>query len=408
MSLEKLKNSYRYGAYQALLEEKITRNEYEMLVEAGGIIDKLVSKVKGFFGGIGPGSEAFKKASSSKAFSSYLPQAQKGLKDIVDSLRKYAGSVEGIDVEQVVNETLMGLLNSVGTTPKEIDDAEKSAKSGESGGESSAGTGAESGTTISTATINSNPAAAAALVADATGKPEEAVAAELEKKKPDIAALSSVLGNAIGKLTSVDGSVATKVVKALIDKGHLKLENRRPLTRLGLINAINEAKYLNDQIDIMNRWQKLAGLNESLLVEREFDKAQFDKVLAAIESGELKTIDALNLRMKSIGKQGLTKAAKKELISSFEKKNPKEDKKEVEKTVEAVPEAKPTEGEAKEGKKEDDKSKPDAKPTEAVKKEFGPAFKDVRAVIKPEEADDDTLAKVIDTIDKFKSVKIAA
>jgi len=400
MSLEKLKNSYRYGAYQALLEEKITRNEYEMLVEAGGIIDKLVSKVKGFFGGIGPGSEAFKKASSSKAFSSYLPQAQKGLKDIVDSLRKYAGSVEGIDVEQVVNETLMGLLNSVGTTPKEIDDAEKAAKSGESGGEtSSAGTGAEPGTTISTATISSNPAAAAALVADATGKPEEAVAAELEKKKPDIAALSSVLGNAIGNLASVDGSVATKVVRALIDKGHLKLENRRPLTRLGLINVINEAKYLNDQIDIMNRWQKLSGLNESLLVEREFDKAKFDKVLAAIESGELKTIDALNLRMKSIGKQGLTKAAKKELISSFEKKNPKEDKKEVEKTVEAVPEAKPTEG---------DKSKPDAKPTEAVKKAFGQAFKDVRAVIKPEEADDDILATVIDTIDKFKSVKIAA
>lgn len=400
MSLEKLKNSYRYGAYQALLEEKITRNEYEMLVEAGGIIDKLVSKVKGFFGGIGPGSEAFKKASSSKAFSSYLPQAQKGLKDIVDSLRKYAGSVEGIDVEQVVNETLMGLLNSVGTTPKEIDDAEKSAKSGESGGEtSSAGTGAETGTTISTATISSNPAAAAALVADATGKPEEAVAAELEKKKPDIAALSSVLGNAIGNLASVDGSVATKVVRALIDKGHLKLENRRPLTRLGLINVINEAKYLNDQIDIMNRWQKLSGLNESLLVEREFDKAKFDKVLAAIESGELKTIDALNLRMKSIGKQGLTKAAKKELISSFEKKNPKEDKKEVEKTVEAVPEAKPTEG---------DKSKPDAKPTEAVKKEFGQAFKDVRAVIKPEEADDDILARVINTIDNFKSVKIAA
>ena len=398
MSLEKLKNSYRYGAYQALLEEKITRNEYEMLVEAGGIIDKLVSKVKGFFGGIGPGSEAFKKASSSKAFSSYLPQAQKGLKDIVDSLRKYAGSVEGIDVEQVVNETLMGLLNSVGTTPKEIDDAEKSAKSGET---SSAGTGAETGTTISTATISSNPAAAAALVADATGKPEEAVAAELEKKKPDIAALSSVLGNAIGNLASVDGSVATKVVRALIDKGHLKLENRRPLTRLGLINVINEAKYLNDQIDIMNRWQKLSGLNESLLVERDADTAAFDELMKMIDSGEVKTTEALNQWLQGLKgqKAGLTKAMKKQLIAAFEKKNTKEDKKEVEKIVTAVPEAKPTEG---------DKSKPDAKPTEAVKKEFGQAFKDVRAVIKPEEADDDILARVIDTIDNFKSVKIAA
>jgi len=403
MSLEKLKNSYRYGAYQALLEEKITRNEYEMLVEAGGIIDKLVSKVKGFFGGIGPGSEAFKKASSSKAFSSYLPQAQKGLKDIVDSLRKYAGSVEGIDVEQVVNETLMGLLNSVGTTPKEIDDAEKSAKSGESGGESSAGTGAESGTTISTATINSNPAAAAALVADATGKPEEAVAAELEKKKPDIAALSSVLGNAIGNLTSVDGNVATKVVKALIDKGHLKLENGNSLTRRSLMNFVNEVNELNNQYNLMERWSQLAGIHESLLVERDADTAAFDELMKMIDSGEVKTTEALNqwLQGPKGQKAGLTKAMKKQLIAAFEKKNTKEDKKEVEKIVSDAPEAKEVPGQ-KEASPEGEKK------TEEVKKEFGPAFKDVRAVIKPEEADDDTLAKVIDTIDKFKSVKIAA
>jgi len=401
MSLEKLKNSYRYGAYQALLEEKITRNEYEMLVEAGGIIDKLVSKVKGFFGGIGPGSEAFKKASSSKAFSSYLPQAQKGLKDIVDSLRKYAGSVEGIDVEQVVNETLMGLLNSVGTTPKEIDDAEKSAKSGESGGESSAGTGAESGTTISTATINSNPAAAAALVADATGKSEEAVAAELEKKKPDIAALSSVLGNAIGKLTSVDGSVATKVVKALIDKGHLKLENGNSLTRRGLMNFVNEVNELNNQYNLMERWSQLAGVNSVIISE-----GRSGDILKDIKSKKIKTPEELEARIKQAttdGQGGQVLKRKDEIMAAFKKVNPDvkpAEEKKIDTALEAAGKDAPPGG--KESSPEDEKK------TEEVKKEFGPAFKDVRAVIKPEEADDDTLAKVIDTIDKFKSVKIAA
>ena len=282
MSLEKLKNSYRYGAYQALLEEKITRNEYEMLVEAGGIIDKLVSKVKGFFGGIGPGSEAFKKASSSKAFSSYLPQAQKGLKDIVDALRKYAGSVEGIDVDQVVNETLMGLLNSVGTTPKEIDDAEKAAKSGESGGESSsAGTGAESGETV---TLN-NPSTQMTLVraaAQATGADPKAA----EEKAGDMSAdaVQDAVMKGFAKSAGVDFEKTKDIIDYITKNKLLKAES---FMGTETVNSLNELSDIlanqQHQSYVMERWISLAGIiKDNILEEAVEEPAKIDDILKSL------------------------------------------------------------------------------------------------------------------------------
>lgn len=391
---QKLHSVIKYKAYTSLLEGRITQKEYNMLSEIG-----FLDKIKSFFGGGVDVSKDLGKLFSNKVAQRQLTAAKDAITKAVQDLRKVAGEA-GVD-EDTINEFLMGVFKSADIDPAEVASAGKGGGE-DKGGESAAGE-APSGTPVSAAAIEKNPAVITRIVADVTGKDEEKVAAEIEKKKPDVAALSAVLGNAIGKNVGVDGKIVTDVVKALIDKGHLKLENGSRLTRRGLMNFINEANELNRQHDLMERWQHLAGLDEALLVEREADTAAFDELMKMIDSGEVKTTDQLNqwLAGPKGQKAGLSKAMKKQLTAAFEKKNPKEDKKAVEKAVEAAPEAKEAPG-SKQPSPEDEKK------AEEVKKEFGPAFKDVRAVIDPKKVDDTTLAKVIDAIDSFKSVSIAA
>lgn len=390
--IRKSHNIIKYKAYTALLEGSINQREHDMLVELG-----FLDKVKSFFGGGMEVGGDLAKLFKDKVNQKQLQLAKDNITKAIADLKAIAGKA-GVD-ESVVNEFLKGVLDEAGASPQDIASAQPS------GGESGADASKEAtpGTPVTAAAVEKSPAVAAKIVADVTGKDEEKVADELEKKKPDIAALTGVLGNAIGKTAGVDGGLATKVVKALIDKGHLKLESGMPLTRSGLVKFINEVKSANAQLDVMDRWQQLAGLNEALLVEREADTAAFDELMKMIDSGEIKTVDQLNqwLAGPKGQKAGLSKAMKKQLTAAFEKKNPKEDKKEVEKAVAAAPEAKEAPG-GKEASPEEQKK------AEETKKQYGAAFKDVRSVIKPEEADDTTLAKVIDAIDGFKSIAIAA
>jgi len=403
MKTERLASSYRYGAYKALLENKITENEYETLVEAGGIIDKLTSKLKGLFGGIGPGSEAFKKAAKSKEFNSYLPTAQKGLKDIVANLRKYAGSIEGVDVDKVVDETLMGLLNSAGTTPQELDAAAQSAKSGggESGGEE-----VSSGAKIDSAAIEKNPAIAAKAIASATGQPEEKVAAELEKKKPDAAAISAVLGNAVSKIAGVDAKLAAKVTKVFLDKGHLKLklESNSPVALANLTSIMHRAQKIISEASVLDRWNQLAGfdLNEAA----KGPDYSMEYIIKRIENGEIKKIADIPDIIKKSKIKKLSQDQFVKVIDAFEKKNivKPADEKKAEKELETAMKQLP-DSPADAGNKT---SAEDEKKAEQVKQKFGPAFKDARSAITPEEADDATLSKIVDAINDLKGVDIAS
>jgi len=387
---QKAHNVIKYKAYTALIEGRINQQQYSMLTELG-----FLDKVKAFFGGGaevgGDLAKLFKDKVAQKQLTIAKDNITKAVKDLKDVAAK-----AGVD-DGVVNEFLKSVFDGAGVDPAEIASAQPGGD--DKGGDKEAA--AAKGQPVAQA-IEKSPEAVAKAVADVTGQDEEKVAAELEKKKPDAAALSGVLGNAIAKNVGVDAKIVTDVVKALLDKGHLKLESGRPLTRSGVMNFYREVKALNEQKDLMNRWLQLAGLNESLLVEREADKAAFEELMKMIDSGEMKTADELQqwLAGPKGAEAGLTKAMKKQLTAAFEKKNPKEDKKEVEKAVEAAPEAKPTSG--KEPTPEEEKK------AEEVKKEYGQAFKDVRSIIDPKVADDATLAKVIDAIDSYKTVAVAA
>jgi len=388
--IQKSHSIIKYKAYTALLEGRINQKEHDMLVELG-----FLDKVKAFFGGGVEVGGDLAKLFKDKVAQKQLQLAKDNIAKAISDLKSIAGKA-GVD-ESVVNEFLKGVLDEAGASPEEI----AAAKS--SGGEGGAADDKEAapGTPVTADAVAKSPAVAAKIVADVTGKPEEKVADELEKKKPDIAALTGVLGNAIGKNAGVDGGIATKVIKALIDKGHLKLESGMPLTRSGLVKFINEVRNANSHLDVMNRWQQLAGLNSSIILE-----GRTGDILKDITSGKIKTPADLEARIKKAtedGQGGQVLKRKEEIMAAFKKQVP-DVKPEEEKKIDASLEAagKGAVKDAKEPTEEEEKK------SEEVKKQYGPAFKDARAVIKPEEADDVTLAKVIDAIDGFKSIAIAA
>lgn len=389
----KVHNIIKYKAYTALLEGKISQKEHNMLVELG-----FLDKIKAFFGGGMEVGGELAKLFKDKVAQKQLQTAKENITKAIEDLRSVAEKA-GVDAS-VVNEFLKGVLDEAGAAPEEIANAKSGEGEAEEGGSDEDEAPAPApGTKVTPAVVKDNPKAAAKVVADVTGQPEEKVAAEMEKKKPDVTALTDVLGKAIAKTAGVDGGIGTRVIKTLIDTGHLALEGKS-LTRSGLIKAINEVENVNMQFEVMNRWQSLAGLNESLLVEREADTEAFEELMKMIDSGQIKTSDELQQWLSGPKGQeaNLSKSMKKQLISAFEQKNPKEEKKEVEKAVEAAPE----------GEEPKEVSPEDKKKAEEVQKKFGSAFKDVRAAIKPEEADDATLAKVLDAIDGFNSLSIAA
>ena len=387
--LQKTHGVIKYKAYTALLEGKINQKEHDILVELG-----FMDKVKSFFGGGmevgGDLAKLFKDKVNQKQFQ----LAKESITKVVADLKAIAKKA-GID-ESVVNEFLKGVLDEAGADPADIaaaepSDSESDAEDGE----------AAAGTEVSATAIGKNPAIAAAIVADATGQPVDKVQAELEKKKPDVAAISSILGNAIGKSVGVDGKVVTDVVKTLIDKGHLKLENGNSLTRRGLMNFVNEVNELNNQYNLMERWSQLAGLNSVIITE-----GRSGDILKDIKSKKIKTPEELEARIKQAttdGQGGQVLKRKDEIMAAFKKVNPDvepAEEKKIDTALEAAGKDAPPGG--KEASPEDEKKE------EEVKEKFGTAFKDVRAAIDPKKVDDITLTKVIDAINDFKSVAIAA
>lgn len=379
---QKVHNIIKYKAYTALIEGKIDQAQYEMLAEIG-----FLDKIKSFFGAGADVGKDLAKLFKDKSAQRQLNTAKENITKAIQDLRDIA-SKAGVD-ESVVNEFLQGVLKGADVNPAEVASATKA------GGEGEKSTEPTKGETVTSQAIEKNPAVITKIVADVTGQDPEKVGAELEKKKPDVASISGVLGKAIGQDIKVDGKIVTSVIKALIDKGHLKLENGNPVTRSGLIKFINEVKSLNEQADLLDRWQVLAGVEASNQVNEE---TLAGKLANDIVAGKIKTPEELKKAASGIfGQTKLTPDEVSKLVDLLPKdepgkaKEPKPVKKDVEEKIKKiVPDAKKEE------------------PKQDAKKEFGQAFKDVRAVIKPEEADDDTLNKVITAIDGYKSVQIAA
>ena len=397
--LQKTHGVIKYKAYTALLEGKINQKEHDLLVEAAvGFMDK----VRSFFGGAkevgGDMISLIKVKGNQKLFDA----AKENITKAIEQMREIAKKANLPD--SVVDEFLALTLKAADVTPEDIVDA--AANPSKSEDNAGGGEAAAPGTEVSPDAIKKTPAVVAKLVSDATGQPVEKVEAELDKKKPDVAAISTILGAALGESEDVDPKVATVIVKTLINKGHLEFANENSLTRRGLMNFVNEVNDLNAQHEVMNRWLQLAGMHDTLLAEKKDPKKNqeaFKQIMASIEGAKIKTIEDLTQQLTDLSNKGgeLSAKMKTDLTTAFERKNTKVDKQEVEKVVAAVPQAKEAPGQKQATPDEEKKA-------EEVKKKYDAAFKSVRDALSPEEVADETLTKVMSAIERYKSVALKA
>ena len=382
----------QYKAYKLLLESDLTTEQREALIEIG-----FIDKIKSFFGAGAEVGGDLAKVFKDKTYQKQLVASQKNIKKELEDL-KAIGAKVGMG-DDFVNQFLQSLMSGAGLDPAKVASAKPT--DGEAKSEAGAtGEEAKPGTSVTPETLEKNPEVATKVIAAATGRPEEQVAAEIEKKKPDAAALTKLFSTAVAKLSNQKPDLVSKVLGALLSKGHIKLEGKTVNTRSALIKMTKEAHTLCENVAVMDRWQTLAGL-QNPRSQLLYEGPATDELLKDIESKKIKSADALKAAVKGYKGDDLKdlESSQAQLIDAVKGDN-------------AFPHfdtdlAAIIDDLKKGGAAKDEASPQDKKEAEKVKKEFGPAFKDVRAAIKPEEAGDEVLAAVIDAIDQLKAVEIA-
>ena len=215
-------HNFQYKAYQGLLEGKITRLEYDTLVEKVGFLSRVGSTLKGLLSG----GKEFKKGYDDKKYKDLLGKAQADLKDTVTQIRKFAEKVGVEDVEDLIQQSVAGILGAANVQPAAVARAITPAAAGASGG----GDGGGGATTRGTVAVD-NPDAAVDKGASVT-KPEQAaaslaVAQGADEKKVDAAAknpqkvLDDFAKYVSGK-SKVDIDVTSKILNLLLKNGMLK------------------------------------------------------------------------------------------------------------------------------------------------------------------------------------------
>jgi len=392
--------SLRYKTYQALLEVDLTSAQRQSLIEAG-IIDKVLD----FFGA---GKDALtkyggglKKMFSDSKYARRSATAKKNIEKELKDLKSVAKDA-GQD-ESVVYQILNMILADAGVDPKVVGNP-PTADGSDGGGQPAASTGLPSGTPIKLDSKNATTTFAK-INANVTGEDPKKVADDAMTQKMSPEKMSVLTMKNIAKQTGVKYDAVDAVFKALIDSGHLVAEGKLPLTRSSLLRMCKEVQVLEEQCLFAERWQYLAGLNESLLVEREMGpgaQKYYEEILGRIESGKIKSAKELKTAMtqlSSTSPKKLTSAAKKSLSDALSKKT-KMPSQEAEKAVDAAATATQ---DASAGK--DDAAAGKKGAVAAAKKKYAAAFDDVKKKV-ADKADDDTIGKVLTYLDDLESVEI--
>lgn len=345
------RSALRYKLYKYSIEKNLTPAQRDVVLS-----ESFFSKVGAFLGLGGQVGGALANAFKNSEVQTITKSMKKDFQD----LKNIASKLDNGD--QVVIGLLKSLLNDVGFKPENIVNADLSKLSGKASGQ-----GASQGSgPITTATIDKNPAAATNLVAALTDKKPEEVASAIEAKKPNAATVSKTIATAISGKVGVEVDKATKIVKALMDTGHLVFEGRRPVM------------YTPDPV--MERWQTLAGVD--LVLERSKGNAKKQKNMAAKNTGGKPAPGATS----PTAPPAATPApAAKETSGTTEKPQ-------ASGTPAASAEKTGAETKDKSGDKKPDQN------LETKKKEFEKPFKDIRGKVKEEEASDEEIIKVFDAI----------
>ena len=237
------RSSLRYKIYKYSIEKNLTSSQREVILS-----ESFFSKIGAFLGLGGEVGGAIANAFKNSEVQSLTKSMKSDFKD----LKNVASKLDNGD--EVVIGLLKTLLDDVGFDPSKIAQADLSKLSGK---ESNKGSSQASGP-VTSASIDKNPEAATNLVAAITGKKPEDVASAIETKKPNAASVSQTIAKAISGKIGVEVDKTTKIVKALMDTGHIVFEGRR------LVFLRPDA--------IIERWQALAGID--LMLERNKQKKQ--------------------------------------------------------------------------------------------------------------------------------------
>lgn len=380
----------RYRIYKVLLESDLTQLQRETLNEIlseGGWIDNLKA-----WAGAAKDTGAFDigKVFANNKFSRRVKIAGETITKEIEELKSIAKAA-GIG-EDAMLSMLSAILKGSGASPAELASAEKSTVSG--GGSAPSGGKSASpvaGSPVTPENVADNPSLMSTILAAVTGKTKEETEKAVESKKPNAVTLIKTISDSISKSTGVDPVKAAKIIKALMDTGHVVVEGRSLYQVRQLSESYNAAIILDT---VLERWQKIAGLN--ILLEGPAT----DDIVDGLKNKKIKNDDQLKSAIKGYKGDDLADLEKnKGQVVGAVRGNPAFpgfDKKFEEmlkdmKTNSSNPAANPAAGGAKE--------KDPGFDLEAGKKEFANAFKEVRSKIKEAEATDEELIKVMKALD---------
>lgn len=266
-------SSIRYKIYESALE---TGNEdfYYLLDE--GILDDLVNKVKGLFSK--EDQAVVDKASE---------ELEKPLATIVQKLQ--AAKKKPDEIKSFINNVVEKILTAA---PKG-----GSAAAGAEGGAGSA----PAGTPVAADSEQAKGAMAAAAAQAAGQDPKKAVekAADLSGDK-----VYSALVNSFAKQTKVP----VEKVKAILDyitKNKLLTTEGRLVSVFDLRRVLNEHSIAEQSLAVLERWQSLAGVDNSLMVETKADivKGLLGRLKNVKGDQVLSTVKGLKDKIPGLSKQ---------------------------------------------------------------------------------------------------------
>jgi hypothetical protein len=321
------KSTLEYKAYLGLLEGKITSEERKVLINEIGFLKKLGVGIKSLFQAGGESLGGLKTLYNNKQFKGLSAETEKEITTSVTQLRKIGTKLQ-IPDDQINFVISKLLLSSSGINPKEFSLAAKNKLDNDQ--EEQPSEDIKPGTIpaqeVPTGT-KVDPSAAnflqvlTQMIADATGKPMEKVADEVNKKKMDAASLKKYTASLVSKSTGVPADKVLKIFSALMETGHLS-ENR---------NHKSVMSQKNDSNLIFERWQRLAGINSSKVLTESADALKH--ALAKIKNNQVKDILDINQILKDDKKGKLTDEEAQQVVDALEKKNivkPEEEEKAVE------------------------------------------------------------------------------
>ena len=310
------KSTLEYKAYLGLLEGKITSEERKVLINEIGFLKKLGVGIKSLFQAGGESLGGLKTLYNNKKFKGLSAETEKEVTTSITQLRNIAKKLQ-IPDDQINFVIAKLLLSSSGVKPQEFSLAAKNKLYNDQ--EEQPSQDIKPGTIpaqeVPTGT-KVDPSAAnflqvlTQMIADATGKPMEKVADEVNKKKMDAASLKKYTASLVSKSTGVPADKVLKIFSALMETGHLS-ENR---------NHKSVMSQKNDSNLIFERWQRLAGINSSKVLT-ESPEAK-DHVLAKIKNGQVEDILDINQILKDDNKGELTNDEAEEVVAAFEEQKP--------------------------------------------------------------------------------------